>query len=277
MRVIPASEEATSAALAVTLVGGPTAIVEYGGLRLLVDPAFSAPGEYEAAPGRVLTKTEGPAIAAADIGRVDAVLLSHDQHPDNLDPAGRELVAAAALTVSTAVAATRLDGTVVGLDPWQGHELTGAKGPIEVTAVPAVHGPDDAVRDDGTVIGFVLRGEGLPVVYVSGDNASVAAARGIRERIGPIEAAVLFAGAARTALFAGAPLTLTAESAVEVARMLDDAPIVPVHTRGWAHFSEGPEVLAAAFRGAGLADRLHVIAPGDRIAFTAVSADGPPQ
>jgi L-ascorbate metabolism protein UlaG (beta-lactamase superfamily) len=32
--------------LAIQLVGGPTAILEYGGLRWLTDPALSPPGEY---------------------------------------------------------------------------------------------------------------------------------------------------------------------------------------------------------------------------------------
>jgi hypothetical protein len=31
---------------AIQLVGGPTAILEYGGLRWLTDPALSPPGEY---------------------------------------------------------------------------------------------------------------------------------------------------------------------------------------------------------------------------------------
>ncbi len=63
-------------------------------------------------------------------------------------------------------------------------------------------------------------------------------------------------GTARTPLFDGAPLTLTSEAAVEAARLLAPAVIVPVHTEGWAHFSEGPDVLAKAFADAGLALQL---------------------
>lgn len=29
-----------------TYLGGPTALIAYGGLRLLTDPTFDAPGEY---------------------------------------------------------------------------------------------------------------------------------------------------------------------------------------------------------------------------------------
>jgi L-ascorbate metabolism protein UlaG (beta-lactamase superfamily) len=78
-------------------IGGPTVVVELAGVRLLVDPTFDEPRDYDLG-GRVLTKTHGPALAAADVGPLDAVLLSHDQHPDNLDLAGREVTAAAPVT-----------------------------------------------------------------------------------------------------------------------------------------------------------------------------------
>ena len=35
------------AALKLTLIGGPTAILEYAGLRWLTDPTFSPPGEHD--------------------------------------------------------------------------------------------------------------------------------------------------------------------------------------------------------------------------------------
>ena len=34
-------------ALTVLLVGGPTAVLDYAGLRLLTDPTFDPPGEHE--------------------------------------------------------------------------------------------------------------------------------------------------------------------------------------------------------------------------------------
>jgi hypothetical protein len=46
------------------------------------------------------------------------------------------------------------------------------------------------------VTGFVLSGEGLPTVYVSGDNASLDVVRTIAGRVGPVDVAVLFAGGA---------------------------------------------------------------------------------
>lgn len=65
-------------------VGGPTAILELGGVRLLTDPTFDPPGDYPRPDGPTLVKLAPPALGPDDLGRVDAVLLSHD-HADNLD------------------------------------------------------------------------------------------------------------------------------------------------------------------------------------------------
>ena len=78
-------------AIQITYVGGPTAIIDIEGARFLTDPTFSVPAHYKSG-SVVLDKTEGPTVPVAGIGRIDAILLSHDQHADNLDPAGRTLV-----------------------------------------------------------------------------------------------------------------------------------------------------------------------------------------
>ena len=175
-------------ALTCRLVGGPTAIVGYGGLRWLTDPTLSEPGEYEGG----LVKTTGPAVAAADLGAIDVVLISHDHHADNLDPAGREFTLASGARVFTTTAgAQRLGAPVEGLDEW----ATATVGDVTVTAVPALHGPPGCEEITGPVIGFVLSAEGQPTVYVAGDNASLDVVAEIADRCGPIEIAILNAGA----------------------------------------------------------------------------------
>ncbi|WP_436770794.1 MBL fold metallo-hydrolase [Yinghuangia sp. YIM S09857] len=250
--------------LAVRYVGGPTAVVEIGGLRLLTDPTFDPPGEHPVG-ARSLVKTAGPAFGAAEVGAVDAVLLSHDQHPDNLDDSGRALLADAPLVLSTASAHGRLGGTVRVLPNWETIELPRPDGGLlRITGVPAQHGPDGTEHLTGEVTGFVLAGDGLPSVYVSGDNASLGVVRTIAARVGPVDVALLFAGAARTPVADG-PLTLTSAHAAEAARILGAAHVVPLHFEHWGHFTEGADSLVAAFASAGLADRLHLPKPGDRI------------
>ena len=255
--------------LGIRYVGGPTALLQVGGLRLLADPTFDPPGEHPVGD-RVLVKTAGPAVPPDGLGAVDAVLLSHDQHPDNLDTLGRTLLARVPLVLSTASAQDRLGGNVRALPAWTRVELPRPDGrALQVTGVPAQHGPDGSEHLVGEVTGFVLGGEDLPTVYVSGDNASLEVVRAIADRVGPVDVAVLFAGAARTALAAGAYLTLTSQAAAEAAKLLGARAVVPLHFEGWAHFTQGRDSLSAAFEDAGLADRLHLPEPGDPKELTA--------
>jgi L-ascorbate metabolism protein UlaG (beta-lactamase superfamily) len=237
-----------------TLIGGPTALIRYGGVRWLTDPALSPPGEYAGG----LVKTTGPALAIAEIGAVDMVLLSHDHHSDNLDPAGRDFLLSAGRVVTTMAGAERLGDNAMGLEPWSSTEILAPDGTrVTVTAVPAQHGPDGTDDITGPVIGFVLAGAGLDTVYVSGDNASLDIVRRIKERVGTIEVAVLFAGAVQIPdRFGGAYLTLSSDRAADATKILGVRTTVPVHFEGWTHFTQGADALRAAFAGNQVSDRL---------------------
>ncbi|MFC8233718.1 MBL fold metallo-hydrolase [Streptomyces sp. NPDC057284] len=251
----------TSEHVPVRVFGGPTALFEYGGLRFLTDPTFDAPGDYPRPDGRRLTKTAPSSGRPADLGRIDVVLLSHDEHPDNLDRSGRALLSDVPLTLTTPGGGQRLGKGATGLTDWESVELDRpGGGTITVTGVPAIHGPGPREEVDavtGQVVGFVLTGDGLPTVYVSGDNASLDAVKEIAERFAPVDTAIVFAGAPRfPGLFAGACIVLDSAQAAEAATILGARRVVPVHYDSWAHFTEGREELVAAFTAAGLAARL---------------------
>lgn len=260
--------------LTITAVGGPTLLVELGGLRLLTDPTFDPPGSYSVGE-RSLVKTASPAIGLDDLGSVDAVLLSHDQHPDNLDTKGRESLARVPVVLSTPAAAARMAG-VRGLAPWEEVRLQRPDGAgLSVTATPAQHGPDGTEDLTGPVTGFVLSAADLPTIYISGDNASIRAVDEVAERFPVIDLAVLFAGAARTPLLGDAYLTLTSDEAAEAARRLDSRWVIPAHFDSWAHYSEGADQLLTAFTDAGLTDRLVLLSPGEHVTLgPQVDADG---
>ncbi|MGW7415677.1 MBL fold metallo-hydrolase [Streptomyces sp. NPDC054863] len=256
-------EKHSRAAFTVTHVGGPTTVLEIAGARILLDPTFDAPKKYPSG----LEKKQAPAFGVDGLGKIDAVLLSHDQHDDNLDDSGRELLKDIPVVLSTPGAHKRLGRHVTGLESWDSRELKTSRGTVRVTAVPALHGPDGVDRGaDGEVTGFVLSGKGVPTTYVSGDNASVEVAKKagdrIRKEIGRIDTLVLFAGAARTpAILDNAPLTLTSKNAALVAKDLNPRKVVAVHTDSWNIYSEDMASLVKAFKDKGIAHRLVDLEP----------------
>lgn len=198
-------------------MGDPAAILEYGGLRWLIDPTLSPPGEYGG-----LTKLAGPALDVTRADQIDVVLLSHHQHTDNLDPAGRAFLAAANRVLSTTKAAEELGGNVVGMEPWSEAELESPRGgAAKVTAVHAQHGPDGSEEIQGPVLGFVLSAAGADSIYVSGDNASRDVVRAIVQRTGELPIAILNAGAVQLPKFDHGYLTLSADHAADVAKILE--------------------------------------------------------
>jgi L-ascorbate metabolism protein UlaG (beta-lactamase superfamily) len=250
--------------LELTYIGGPTLVLELGGIRLLTDPTFDPAGGVFRAPLYELRKTLGPAVSAADLGKIDVVLLSHDHHYDNLDTAGRELLANAGTVLTTQAGAGRLGGNARGIGNWESIELpTSQSGRLTITGTPARHGPPDG--DRGPVTGFVLVWSPAPerAIYVSGDTVWCEGVAAVSRRF-PVHLAILFLGAARLPAVGPSHLTMTAEDALHAADAFPKATIVPVHYEGWAHFSQSRADIARAFAGAGLEHRLRWLDPGRR-------------
>jgi L-ascorbate metabolism protein UlaG (beta-lactamase superfamily) len=221
------AEKNAAAPTTFTYLGGPSGVLEYGGLRFLIDPTFDEPQTY-----------------SSELGQIDVVLASHHEHEDNLDTRGAEFAMSAPVVLSTPKAGDDLGAPWVGMSDWSTFDI----GLVTVTAVPALHGPPGIEDIIGPVIGYVLQAPGLPNVYVSGDNASLEKVREIADRYAPIGVAVIFAGAARVPEI-DAALTLTSPQAAEAARILDARQVVGVHTEDWEHFSESRADLERAFEG----------------------------
>ena len=237
----------------ITHIGGPTVLIEIGGWRLLTDPTFDpAGGRYSFGWGTGSRKTANPAIATSDLGRIDAVLLSHDQHDDNLDALGRELLPQAETVLTTCAGAERIGAPAVGLEDWQKTTLEApGRSTIEVTATPCRHGAPLFEKLSGPVVGFALRweGEANAALWISGDTVMYDGLREVARNL-EVGIALLHLGGARFPATGPLRYTLTAAEAIELCQLLEPKVAIPIHYEGWKHFREGREAIESALTSA---------------------------
>ncbi len=196
-------------------------LVRWHGQRILLDPNLS---DVCTASPRVMERPVGP----AQLGPLDAVLISH-AHYDHLDDATlRALPGVGAIVVpagsETFVRGRRADARIVGLRPGAAARF----GDVEVVAVPAAHNGNryHPLASTFLAVGYVLRA-GDDAIYVAGDTGR----RNDVESIGRVyrpRLAILPIGAYAPSF----PLRryhLDPEDAVDVARRLGVPAVVPYH------------------------------------------------
>jgi L-ascorbate metabolism protein UlaG (beta-lactamase superfamily) len=263
----------------VTYLGTATVLVELGDVRFLTDPAFDPAGtHYHFNPWYAPKKwfaserTYAAPLEVAALPVIDAVLVSHDQHADNLDIAGRRLLASAAVprVITTLPGAKRLarpakthpdrPGDGLGLaDKVKGLAVGESTqvGNVTVTATSAQHGPRGTPQVH-EVIGFLLE-HGKTRVWISGDTVAhgalatwLAANRGV-------DLAIVHCGRVAfpsVPLLGNKPFTFDGAQAAAACTTLDAAAIIPVHREGWTHFREPTAELRGAFETAQLTPRV---------------------
>jgi len=269
-----------------TYLGTAMLALSTGSTRLLTDPTLDPAGtSYDFGPWYTprswFASQKRYATPLVD-GAFDAALISHDQHADNLDGAGRALIADPARVtrvVTTVPGARRLARPPAKVDaPGRGLGLgdrvvglaAGGRtrvGNVQITATVARHGPAYAPQVH-EVIGFVLDVDGGPRVWISGDTVLYPALRKALEalrRERPIDVAIVHCGAVQfpRALGLGhARFTFDAAEAAEVCALLDAGTVVPVHRSGWAHFQQSEADVRAAFDAVGLSARVRLLELG---------------
>lgn len=248
-------------------------LIDLNGFRIITDPAFDqAGGTYQSGAGRILKKVQSPAIRPEELGSIDLVLLSHDQHKDNLDNAGREFLHTVPQIISTPEARQRLGlDTVIGIDDWQTTPISTVKVPgLRITATPCQHGSDAELHQiAGHVIGFILEWEGQETgaLYISGDTVFFPGIEEIAARY-IIDTAILHIGRAGfPALIGDRYLTFTVAEAIKTAQLMKVRRLIPTHREGWEHFQEKPEFAHERIIDAGLENKLVWLIPGQPVSI----------
>jgi L-ascorbate metabolism protein UlaG (beta-lactamase superfamily) len=253
--------------LEVIYMGGPTMIFEIEGLRFITDPTLDPAGSsFRLNEKMTEIKTAGPAMP--DPGEIDVVLLSHDQHFDNLDNAGRELLGRTKTVITTAAGAQRLKNTAIGLLPWEEYRLQGLTGKdIVINGTPARHGPAGVEKITGEVTGFILSVPGTTSVeiYLTGDTTFYRGIAEVAQRFNP-NYVFINAGAARPR--GPFNVTMGTNDAIDTAAEFPQAIIIPLHAEGWSHYTEHNEDLVEAFKILGVDSQLKILEPGRPTALT---------
>ncbi|SMN22937.1 similar to Naumovozyma castellii NCAS_0J00150 hypothetical protein [Maudiozyma saulgeensis] len=245
----------------ITYIGVATTVIDINGVRFLTDPCFDPAQKYDMGIA-VLEKTIDPAIKINELPPIDAILLSHEDHPDNLDTTGRTLLPGRHVFTTTD-GAKNLTGNpgVLGLKPWEKTiiELQGQK--FTITATPCVH------LEGGEVIGFVIESQSLGTgsngkpnaVYFSGDTIYLPELKKIREQWN-VKASIFNVGVAM-----GPPnenhsepykITMDGKDAAVLANELDTDYVIPVHFEAWTHFAQNEEALKKDLQDAGIMDKV---------------------
>jgi L-ascorbate metabolism protein UlaG (beta-lactamase superfamily) len=169
-----------------------------------------------------LRKLQGPTLKPNSLPNFDYILLSHDHHFDNLDHAGRVLIAQAKKVLTTEEGTKRLGGNAVGLAHWQATQLIAPSTPFLHLATSARHGPSRL--DRGAVNGFVLTlGDANErAIYLFSDTVWYEDIADIARRF-DVPVAILYLGAARVPEVGPFHLTMTAQEAVEAVRCFKNA------------------------------------------------------
>ena len=254
----------------ITRIGGPTALIEWEGWRILTDPTFDPPGRsYAFAPGARSRKTTGPAVELDVLGPIDAVLLSHHGHADNLDDAGRASLERAAAVVTTVAGAKAIaHPDIRGLKAGATTVLAAPGRPsVTVAATAGRHGAPGTRPLVGPVIGFALTLDGAPRpgVWVSGDTVLYGGLRRAVTGLQP-DVAVVHIGAVKFPVTGPLAYTMDAADAVELIGLVSPRIVVPVHVEGWSHFSQQETAAARVFEAApSVRDRIRWLPLGESV------------
>jgi L-ascorbate metabolism protein UlaG (beta-lactamase superfamily) len=289
--------------ITVTHITTATALLAIDDVVFLTDPAFCpAHTEFPITPDFSIKTSVDAALSLAQLPAIDAVLLSHEDHPDNLDDEGRKLLDGRHVFTTPDGAKNLAPRPAVrGLKDWETTEVVLGGKRWKITATPCVHLPG------GECIGFILESDSLgkdsnvslstsslcpcppslsysspaltealirylPIpllqgrpnaVWFTGDSIYVDSWKERLSRWNVVLALVNF-GAAKAPTPDGGLLQVTmgGDDAIKIVQDLGISNVVPMHFEGWEHFTENGKELKTVLEEANISDKVHFVEPG---------------
>ncbi|CAG9948861.1 unnamed protein product [Clonostachys rosea f. rosea IK726] len=248
----------------ITHIGTATAILEIDGITFLTDPFFSPAGSSWPLPhGGELKVSDDPALKLNQLPHIDAVLLSHENHPDNLDELGRQLLDGRRV-FTTPDGANNLAPrpSVIGLKDWEETIVTIGGKTFEIIATPCVHVPGHEC------VGFIIHTGDFGTtdgrknaIYFSGDTIYVEELAKMTDKF-HIAVAIMNLG---KAMMPGLQITMDGEQAAHLFRDIQADLLVPMHYESWGHFTQNEKELSEEFRKEGILDNIRWLKPGSPV------------
>ena len=258
-----------------TFVGTATAVLSIDGINFLTDTFFSPAGsEWDAAHGSKLKVHEDPALKMNELPHIDAVLLSHENHPDNLYQFGRQLLDGRhVFTTKHGAKNLAPRPSVLGFSDWEEKDVRIAGTNFHITATPCKHWPGHEC------VGFILHTESFGVapdgrpnaIYFSGDTVYIEELAKMADKY-HIAIAIMNCGEATFYDFneQGEPdhsgdslqITMGGKQAAQLFRDIKADVLVPMHYDAWDHFKQHGEGLAKEFEEEGVLSNVRWLQPG---------------
>jgi L-ascorbate metabolism protein UlaG (beta-lactamase superfamily) len=247
--------------VSITHIGTATAILTIDGVNFITDPFLSPAGTTYEGEGHTLTVHDDPALRLEQLPHIDAVLLSHENHPDNLDEIGRKLLDGRHV-FTTNDGATNLAPrpSVIGFKDWEETDVHIGGKMFHITATPCIHWPGHEC------VGFILHTEDFGVapdgrpnaVYFSGDTVYVEDLAKMADKY-HIAIALMNLG---KATFDDLQITMDGHQAARLFRDIKADVLVPMHYESWDHFKQNGNALSEEFKEEGIFERVRWLEPG---------------
>ena len=257
-------------------LGGPTATLERGGLRVLTDPmlgprsesAFTLP-KHPSSGALNATIARYTSLPPLQLQGLTAILISHT-HNDHFDDQAKQLLPKHLPVVVAAAGAEMVRAAgfkdVRPLDWGESLRLTAAGVELQVLALPAHHAHDaqldhDLGRGNGYVLDF-QDARGHLRVYWTGDAVLSDESRDWAAKYGPIDVLVPHLGGVGGDGGFGLR-TMNAVEALQLTARVAPRLVLPIHHTTFGHYREPIVALEGRVAEEGLSKIFHFLKEGE--------------
>jgi L-ascorbate metabolism protein UlaG (beta-lactamase superfamily) len=245
------------------LVRHATLLLDYAGMKVLVDPMLSDAGAMAAIQNSPQPRPNPlvplPFPVEQVLDGVQLVLVTHT-HRDHWDDAAIQLVPKDLPLLCQPEDLRKMEAVyfvnasaVQDIKYWS-H--------ICITRTPAQHGTGEIARAMAPSSGYVLSSAGEPTVYITGDTIWYDQ---VAETIKEHDPAVIVVNSGAAQFLHGDPITMTSGDVIRVRRATSHAQVVAVHMEAINHCLLTRDELAQQAHSAGV--RLLIPADGETVAL----------